>query len=185
MPLSPPTPRRHMHTRQIICQGFHRQDGLWDIEGQIIDTKTYDFANEDRGGVVRAGEAVHHMLVRLTIDEQRLIKAAEVAIDFAPFSICANIAPDFAGLVGMTLGPGFKKNLMAKFGGTHGCTHVVELMGPLATTAFQTLAGRADEQERRRDLVQRPPVIDRCHALAADGPVVARHWPRFATPKGD
>ena len=114
MPLSPPTAaRQHLHTRQVICQGFRRDDGLWDIEGQITDTKTYDLANHDRGGWVRAGEAVHHMRVRVTIDETMLIHEAEAAIDYAPFSVCANIAPDFSGLVGLTLGPGFRKSLMA------------------------------------------------------------------------
>jgi hypothetical protein len=186
MPLSPPDPRRHLHTRLVTCQGYKRDDGLWDIEGRITDCKTYDFPNHDRGGVVAAGEAVHHMEVRLTIDDGRVIRAAEVAIDFAPFSVCAAIAPDFSGLVGMSLGAGFKKQLLAKFGGTRGCTHVVELMGPIATTAFQTMAGQSGQQpDRREKAEQRPPVIDRCHALAADGEVVARRWPQFAVPRRD
>jgi hypothetical protein len=181
MPLSPPDARRQLHTRRITCQGFKRDDGLWDIEGRITDCKTYDFPNRDRGGVVAAGEAVHHMEVRLTIDDGRVIRAAEVTIDFAPFSVCAAIAPDFSGLVGMSLGAGFNKQLTAKFGGTRGCTHVVELMGPIATTAFQTMAGHSEQAAGRQEQEeQRPPVIDRCHALAADGEVVARRWPQFA-----
>ena len=35
MPLSPPVGRQHLHTRRITCQGFYRDDGLWDIEGRI------------------------------------------------------------------------------------------------------------------------------------------------------
>jgi hypothetical protein len=179
MPLSPPTDRRHLHTRQIICQGFERKDGLWDIEGQIIDTKTYDFPNDDRGGVVRAGESVHHMTVRITIDDQMAICDAEVAIDYAPFAVCSVIAPNFKDMIGMRIGQGFKKELMTKFGGRLGCTHVVELMGPIATTAFQTLTAKA------RKIIgdRKPPMIDRCHALASDGEAVAKHWPQWATPK--
>lgn len=177
MPLPPPAPRKHLHTRQVICQGFKREDGLWDIEGQMTDTKTYDFPNEDRGGQVRAGEAVHHMVVRVTINDAMLIVDAEVAMDFTPFSVCPAIAPSFKGLAGMVLGPGFKKNLLAKFGGTMGCTHIVELMGPIATTAFQTLSVKGP----RTSGDSKPSVIDRCHAFAADGPVVARLWPRFSS----
>jgi len=180
MPLSAAKPRKHLHTRQVICQGFEREDGLWEIEGQIIDTKTYDIDNQDRGGTIRAGEAVHHMLVRVAVDASFTIREAEAAMDYTPFAICPSIAPDFSELVGLNLGPGFKKALTAKFGGTHGCTHVVELMGPIATTAFQTIAPRL----KRKDgvVASRPPMIDRCHAMAADGPVVARLWPQFAEP---
>src|SRR6185503_19700597 len=41
MSLSAPAPRRHLHTRSITCEGFARDDGLWDIEARIVDTKTY------------------------------------------------------------------------------------------------------------------------------------------------
>lgn len=177
MPLSPPAPRTHLHTRQVICQGFEREDGLWDIEGQIIDTKTYDFPNEDRGGWVRAGEPVHHMSLRVTIDARLTIVAAEAVMEFTPFALCPSIAPSFSGLAGLSLGPGFKKELMARFGGVAGCTHLVELMGPIATTAFQTLAKRGPPVAVDR----KPAIIDRCHAFAADGPVVARLWPQFST----
>ena len=36
MPLSKPAPRKHIHTREIKCLGFEREDGLWDIEGRLI-----------------------------------------------------------------------------------------------------------------------------------------------------
>ena len=179
MPLSPPSSRKHLHTRQVICQGYQREDGLYEIEASMIDTKTYDFSNQDRGGTIRAGEAVHHMLVRIAYDPQMLIHQAEVAMDYTPMKACPNIAPSFAGLVGMSMGPGFKKALTAKFGGTAGCTHIVELMGPIATTAYQTLASNRPPASGGA----RPGVIDRCHAFAADGDAVARLWPQFSTKK--
>jgi hypothetical protein len=178
MPLSPPAPRKHLHTRQVICQGFQREDGLWDIEGQMIDTKSYDFTNHDRG-VIRAGESVHHMLMRITIDDDMVIRAAEVVMADTPFAVCPAIAPNFEGLVGMTLGLGLRMQLTAKFGGTNGCTHILELMGPIATTAYQTLSVRGPKTVPG----SRPPTIGRCHAMAADGPVVARMWPDYSTAK--
>ena len=41
MPLSPSAPRQLMHNRAIECRGYEREDGLWDIEGHLVDTKTY------------------------------------------------------------------------------------------------------------------------------------------------
>ena len=69
MPLSPPVGRQHLHTRRVICQGFFREDGLWDIEGRITDEKTYEHANEWRGPLP-AGEFVHDMSIRLTLDHR-------------------------------------------------------------------------------------------------------------------
>ena len=61
MPLEKPQPRKHIHTRDIQCRGYHRDDGLWDIEGTIMDTKTYSFDNIDRDGIP-AGEPLHHQM---------------------------------------------------------------------------------------------------------------------------
>ena len=34
MPLKPAAKRKHLHTRHITCEGFMRDDGLWDIEAR-------------------------------------------------------------------------------------------------------------------------------------------------------
>ena len=50
MALSEPDyPREHWHTRRVECFGYRRGDGMWDIEGHIVDTKTYEFPNQSRG----------------------------------------------------------------------------------------------------------------------------------------
>ena len=66
--LPEPAARRHSHDRQIHCQGFAREDGLLDIEGELIDTKSYDFPSSTHG-TIRQGTPVHHMQVRITINE--------------------------------------------------------------------------------------------------------------------
>ena len=58
MPLSPPVGRQLLHTRRVTCQGFFREDGLWDIEGHITDEKSYEHANEWRG-TLGPGDFVH------------------------------------------------------------------------------------------------------------------------------
>lgn len=64
MPLSSPAPREHRHTRLLDMRGYRREDGLWDIEGHMTDTKTYQFENEHRGSVM-PGTALHDMWIRL------------------------------------------------------------------------------------------------------------------------
>ena len=44
MPLEMPINRKIIHNRTVQCVGYLREDKLWVIEGQLIDTKTYDFS---------------------------------------------------------------------------------------------------------------------------------------------
>ena len=179
MPLSAPTNRELIHQREVNCRGYRREDGLWDIEGRLVDTKTYSFENRHRGEV-RAGEPVHEMWLRVTIDEDMNVHAAEASTDYAPYAMCPDITPNFAALAGLRIGPGWMIEVRKRVGGVLGCTHLVELLGPLATTAYQTLAG----QRKRRpaqEAGRRPAVLDTCHAYASDSEVVKMQWPEFYT----
>jgi hypothetical protein len=181
MPLSRPAQREHIHSREIRCRGYRRTDGLWDIEGVLEDTKTYSFANHDRGGIV-SGEPIHRMHVRLTVDDALVVQAAEAFTEAAPFSLCGDIAPAFAGLVGLRVGPGWRKAVLARMAGVHGCTHLTDLLiGPLTQTVMQTVGPARSRRQTAARAGAKPPVIDTCHALAATGPVVAREWPEFYT----
>lgn len=201
MPLSPPVGRQHLHTRRVVCQGFFRDDGLWDIEGRITDEKSYDHANEWRG-TLKPGDFVHDMSIRLTVDEKFTIVDVEAVTDKSPYRMCGDIAPDFRKLIGLRIGGGFHRAVRERLGGIHGCTHIVELLGPVATTTFQTVSsGKARELERAHRAKnhaesgdanpaaaeiagkprRKPYVIDTCHAWAADGAVVKRWAPDFYT----
>src|SRR3990167_6011827 len=198
MPLSPPVGRQHLHTRRVVCQGFFRDDGLWDIEGRITDEKTYEHANEWRGAL-KPGDFVHDMSIRLTVDGNFAIVDVEAVTDKSPYRMCGDIAPDFRKLVGLRIGGGFHRAVRERLGGVHGCTHIVELLGPVATTAFQTVSsGKARELDRAHRAKsgnvpetpdssappkprRKPYVIDTCHAWAAGGTVVKRWAPDFYT----
>jgi len=181
MPLSEPTSRRPLHTRTVTCTGYQRDDGLWDIEGHLVDVKTYDFDNHHRG-MVRAGEPVHEMWLRLTLDDDLEIHCAEAATDHAPYAMCPDITPRFAELEGLRIGPGFHREVQKRVGGVKGCTHLVELLRPLATAAFQTLVAKRRKREADTNAPPRRPMfLDTCHAHASDSPEVKRRWPDFYT----
>ncbi len=179
MPLSTPTPRTHIHTREIRCRGYHRKDGLWDREGFLLDTKTYGFDNVDRGRI-NAGEPIHGMWIRLTVDDDLVVRAAEAVVDHGPFTVCGDVTAGFGGLKGLRIAPGWRKAVHKVFGGIKGCTHLTDmLLGPLAAAAYQTVVpGRAKSRPVGPDGGE-PALLDSCHALARDGPVVKREWPQF------
>ena len=197
MPLSPPIGRQHLHTRRVVCQGFFRDDGLWDIEGRITDEKSYEHANEWRGPL-KPGDFVHDMSIRLTIDHTFTIVDAEAVTDKSPYSMCGDIAPAFKKLVGLRIGGGFHRAVRERLGGIHGCTHIVELLGPVATTAFQTVSSKkaSDLNRAHREKSgtlppkdpnaapkprRKPYMLDTCHTWASDSEVTKRWVPHFYT----
>jgi hypothetical protein len=182
--LSRPQARRHIHTRAIEVKGYQRDDGLWDIEGSLMDTKTYSFDNVDRGGIA-AGEPVHHMLVRLTVDDDLVVRAAEASTEAGPYGICGDVAGVVEGLIGAGIGPGWRKAVFSVMGRTKGCTHITDLIGgPMAVTAFQTVRPARKARERA-GAGGRPATLDTCHALASDGPIARRQWPEHYTGKSE
>ncbi|HLJ62647.1 MAG TPA: DUF2889 domain-containing protein [Stellaceae bacterium] len=187
MPLSSPTvPREHIHTRAIDARGYLREDGLWDVEAHLTDVKTYPFDNHFRG-VLAPGQPVHEMWIRLTLDDRLFIHEIEAVTDASPYAICPAITDNFKRLKGLSIRPGFTGKVRELLGGTEGCTHLVELMGPLATAAYQTIYPYRERKRREGAKSpspkpgRKPHLIDTCHAFAADGEVVKRYWPDFYT----
>jgi hypothetical protein len=157
-------------------QGYAREDGLWDIEAELIDVKAYDFPREP-GKILRAGEPVHHMHLRITIDTQYTIVAAQAVYDAAPYGDhCTSIDTAYKDLVGMNLLKGFRQQVKARFGRVAGCTHMTELSLVLPTAAVQSMAGRRRENP---DPDSRPFQLDGCHALSTEGPVVMKYYPKW------
>jgi hypothetical protein len=146
--LSPAVPREAVHKRQINCNGFVRDDGLYDIEAELTDHKTYDFPSDFRG-IVTPDLAVHHMVLRITIDRDRVIQHAEAITITGPYAICPTANAVFGNLVGLQIGPGWRRKVQVAIGGWHGCTHITELLGPVATIAYQTLYGEEARQKRQ------------------------------------
>lgn len=179
MPLPPSkVSRQPLHTRSIRVQSYGRDDGLWDLEAELIDVKAYDFLRHN-GDIFQAGRPIHHMHLRITIDEAFNIVAAQAVYDAAPYEQqCSAIEASYAGLIGMNLLKGFRRQVKERFGHTAGCTHMTELSQVLPTAAVQTMANR---RRQNSNPGVRPFQLDGCHALRTDGPVVLEHYPKWYT----
>ncbi|MBX9812406.1 MAG: DUF2889 domain-containing protein [Burkholderiales bacterium] len=183
MPLPNPAPRKLMHIRAIECKGYEREDGLWDIEAHLVDTKTYVHTRREGGREREPGEPVHNMWLRLTIDLDLKIHDVEAATDDGPYSICGDITPGFKSLIGLTIGAGWRREIAACVGGVKGCTHLVELLGPLGTTAFQATGRAREARNAGKPLTQKPYQLNSCHVYKDDSPAVKERWPQFYTGK--
>jgi len=168
--------RRLIHRRKVECQGFLRADGLWDIEGRLNDSKTHPVTLAE-GRTVAAGQTYHGMFMRLTLDDDLVVREVHVAMPDVPTSQCRGAMPGYEKLLGERIGTGFSRRIKALFGGVGGCVHLTELLLPMATTAFQTIpmaramvAPRtAADAEAYRNATGR--LINTCHALREDSPV--------------
>jgi hypothetical protein len=199
MPLSQSAERERLHTRSIEINGYRRADGSYDIEAHLTDVKSFGQTNFDRG-TIAAGDPVHDMWLRLTVDETMHILAVEAVSDKTPYVMCPAAAPNFTRLAGMRIKAGFLREATHAVGGTVGCTHLRELLQQMATTAFQTI----NPAKARRELaaegatIEKPgsddldtritekwgggnKILNTCLAYDEKGPLVKRRWPHLYT----
>jgi len=179
-----PAPRTHVHTRSVEYRGYRRDDGLWDIEAELTDTKTYTHKAPDRG-VMEAGAPLHGMAIRVTVDDAMKINEIAVRMPAAPFPECQQAKPPMSRLIGATLGRGWRKAIEETLGGTQGCAHLRELLFNMATAAYQTIPHYRNHLRREARLPEPvlkrpPPHLGQCLAWDFDGSVVKRHRPQFA-----
>jgi hypothetical protein len=180
--LSPPAKRELRQTRSIICTGYAREDGLWDIEAHMVDTKPYP-VNAPRHGVPKpAGQPLHEMKIRVTIDNEMLIHYAEAATLHAPFDACVVPPTFFPKLKGLSFKKGWKSAVAEIMGGTQGCTHLLELLGNVATVSYQTVAS-SDEFFAKIDSGEmRPFYLGSCYTYKESGSVVKHLYPDYYKP---
>lgn len=179
MPLPLSVERVELHRRHVDLRGFRRVDGLYDIEARLIDTKT-EALTLGSGRHVEAGEPIHDMSVRLVVDEAFEVVDVVACTDAAPHGICPEATRTLQSVKGLRIGAGWSKAIRERLGGRRGCTHLTELLKPLATVAFQTL-WPVRSQQAAFDGNGRPRKIDSCYAYASDREVVQRLWPEHAT----
>ena len=169
--------RKELHHRQIDLRFFERSDGLFEVEGRLIDRKTHPFRRVLHERDTPPGTPLHDIAVRLVVDESLLVHDASATFAASPFEVCREAANTLAPLKGLRLGAGWNKRVRELLGGATSCTHIMELLGPMATTVFQGFAPRRLARMAQPGNDAHKSKIDSCLAYAAAGEVVARLWP--------
>ncbi len=182
MPLPPPTlAREPIHQRHIECNAYRREDGLFEIEGRVVDRKTYDVTRTDGGRSVKAGDAIHDIGLRIAIDTSMVVREVSATTDHAPYAVCPEATGAMQRVVGLKIGAGWNREIKSRLGGAQGCTHLMELLAPMATTAYQALVTVRNQRPALADPNGKPVKIDSCYAYASNRDVVRVRWPAFYT----
>ncbi len=176
MPLSPSASRTLHHTRRVTYHGYERADGLWDIEGELHDSKTYATDSLTGAPALPAGEPVHSMAIRATIDLSLVVHSIEVCMDAFPLQQCPRAQAALQGMVGCSMARGWRKSIDAQLGGVASCTHLRELLFNMATAAFQTLS-EVLATTLPADVL--PPYVGQCTGWDWNGEGVRVHHPQF------
>jgi hypothetical protein len=175
--------REEVHHRQVDLRFYRRTDGLYEVEGRLIDTKSHPFRRQLADADLPPGAHLHDITVRLVIDEAMRVHDAQASMQATPFGVCRGASETLRPLVGLNIGAGWNKRVRELLGGAASCTHIVELLGPMATTAFQGLApqriARLNTPGRESE---RAGKVNSCYAYSEQREVVARLWPHLHRP---
>ena len=180
MPLPPSIDRELMHVRTIDLRGYRRPDGLFEIEGHITDVKSQPLQPPGRDSPMPVGVPVHDMSVRLVVDDDLTVVDVISTIDNGPYGDCPDGSGPLATLRGARVGPGWTKRVKELLG-PQSCTHLVELLIPLATAAYQTVAPVRFSRPDALDAAGRPKKIDSCYAYGSGRTLVMKRWPAHYT----
>lgn len=177
MPLPMPSARREVHRRTIEMTAFARDDGMFDVEARLIDRKPFDFLRPSSPEPVPAGQALHDLWVRLTVDTDFVVRSIAAASDVTPWSLCREAEATLQVLVGEPVARGWSSKVKERLRGTASCTHLMEMLVTMGTTALQGIRG-ADPKRR----LGAEGKIDSCYAYGRQRSVVKMLWPEHHRP---
>jgi Protein of unknown function (DUF2889) len=182
MPLSQPVARLEVHHRIIDMHAYAREDGLYDIEAHLVDTKPFDFVRLSSPHPVPAGTALHDLWIRMTVDSDYTVQAIEAASDITPHGICKEAENTLSVLVGERLVRGWSAKVKERLRGAASCTHLMEMLIPLATTALQGIRGADPKRLEKSSGPDAEVKLDSCYAYGRSRDVVRRLWPQHYCP---
>lgn len=183
MPLSQAAKRQPIHHRVIDLNAYAREDGLFDIEARLIDTKPFDFVRMHYEDATPAGQPLHDLWVRMTVDDQFILRAVEAASDVTPHVYCKQAEATLSVMIGERIGGGWWGKVRDRLKGSNSCTHLMELLIPMATVALQGIRGAAKDREVKYDKHGVPLKLDSCWAYGTHSDVVKWLWPNLYKPR--
>lgn len=175
-------PRRLMHQRSLQCDAYLREDGLWEVEVRLRDTKPFGYTHFRRGEM-RPGDAVHDMMLRVAVDDDMTIRDVGSEMFATPFLSCHDVRPLMGRLTGLKLSRGWREAARQRIGRLETCTHLMDLLAPAVATLYQTVTMGKNPENRHvlHNLKpgEKPFYLNGCYSWREDGDNVANVFPDF------
>lgn len=173
--------RRPLHRRNIDVQGYLRSDGLWEVEGLLADTKSYEMNLIDKG-LIAVGDHLHQMVLTLAVDDGLVIREVRVQMNATPYLDCPGASVQYQQLVGLQIRSGWMDEAKQRLGRVTGCTHLTEMLPVLATAALQTIRGYhlSFTPGFSNGSSERKSMLGSCYGFREGGRAQQRLWPDTA-----
>ncbi|WP_025597779.1 DUF2889 domain-containing protein [Burkholderia sp. WSM2230] len=176
--------REPLHVRHIEFNGFRRSDGLFEIEGHLTDQKSHDFTPPSGLRTVPAHDLIHDIGLRVVFDLDMIVRAVSTYLRAYPYRECPGGGDSLQALVGLRIGAGWSGEVRKRLPTSETCTHLREILMPLATAAIQSVNPlRSQVLLEATDASGKPLKIDSCYAYGASREVVMQRWPAFHQPE--
>jgi hypothetical protein len=173
--------KEELHFRRIDMRGFRRSDGLYEIEGRVTDRKPYDFVPAEAGG--RSPPISRYTIWACDSYSTTRCWCTMCTPSAKPIpTAIARVAAVCCSPERLRMSSGWAKEVRERLGRADSCTHLRELLIPLATAALQSMSVLKKNRPEPLDAMGRPKKIDSCYAYAAQRELVRVHWPEFHRP---
>jgi len=169
--------RRPIHARNLSCQGYLRDDQLWEFEATLHDSKAHAFNTIERGRLPPE-TPIHDLTLRVCLDDELYIKEIEATMEAAPFQLCRQVPERLKQLCGIQIGKDWLKKVSLVIRREENCTHLTELLRMIANTAFQTIfpykVRDADSPK-----IMNASIINQCQGFSAQGEIIQSYFPEI------
>jgi hypothetical protein len=177
-----PVTREPLHQRHIDMQAYRRSDGLFEVSAHLTDRKSRDFKPQAGKRTFPAGAPIHDLGVTLIFDIDMIVRQVDTFMASHPYDSCPGGGDSLQALVGLRIGAGWNSKVRERLPNCDTCTHLKELLTPLATAAIQATVGLRPSSLENRNSDGTPSKIDTCHAYAATRGIVKEVWPEYYQP---
>ncbi|PTB92037.1 hypothetical protein C9974_13870 [Marinobacter sp. B9-2] len=135
------------------------------------------------GRRIEVNEAIHDLSLNICFDKSMKIVDLFASPKSFPYSECQCGGNALRNMIGVEMGPGWSRNIHDRVSYKEVCTHLRELLIPLATAAIQSMHLEKEITASKVDDTGKPVRFNSCLAYNESGQLVKSLWPRFYKPK--
>jgi len=169
--------REELHRRTIDFRGYRRSDGLFEVIAHLTDSKPHAFTPPAESRTVAAGSPIHDMVLSVVFDADMVVRGVTPGMQAFPYGQCAAGGDALQALLGLCIGAGWSGEVRKRLPAGEVCTHLREILVPLASAAYQTMTELRSHLLHATDASGKPAKIDSCYAYGASRALVKHFWP--------
>jgi len=174
---------KELHHRNIDFRGYMRSDGYFQVRARLADERPVGSLQPESSPSTNETEKIHALGVDIIFDAQMIVRAVRTWSATYPYKECPSGGNALQAIIGLRIGAGWSSEVRKRLPGAGVCTHLKEILIPMASAAYQTMTFQRLRQPDVLNESGRPIKIDSCYAYRASGELVQKRWPQFHNPE--